>query len=74
LFKNFPNPRFSLRPFEIEARSSFDEGDYEGGLKYARQSLALLPENPLLLVAVAACVVPAWRAATIDPMRALRTE
>jgi hypothetical protein len=41
----------------------------------SRDPLTLLSSALLLLlVAVAACVVPAWRAATIDPMRALRTE
>ena len=34
----------------------------------------LLSALVLLLVATGACVVPAWRAATIDPVRALRTE
>lgn len=41
----------------------------------SRDPLTLLAAGALLLlVAAVACVVPAWRAATIDPMRALRTE
>ena len=41
----------------------------------SRDPLTLLASAALLLlVATAACIVPAWRAATIDPVRALRTE
>ena len=41
----------------------------------SRDPLTLLGSALLLLaVAAAACIVPSWRAATIDPMRALRTE
>ena len=41
----------------------------------SRDPLTLLGSATILvLVAIAACLVPAWRAATIDPMRALRTE
>jgi len=41
----------------------------------SRDPMTLLGSALLLLVVAApACIVPSWRAATIDPMRALRTE
>src|ERR1700733_1921756 len=50
--QQFPQSAFLAQAFEIAARGSFDEGDTNSGLEYATQSLALLPENPLLLVAI----------------------
>ena len=49
----FPQSAFLAQAYEVAARGSFDLGNYEPGLTYAEKSLALLPENPLLLVAVA---------------------
>jgi predicted CXXCH cytochrome family protein len=48
----FPRSAFLFEAEEIAARANFAMGDDEEGLKYARQSLRLLPENPLLLVSV----------------------
>src|SRR5215831_14076110 len=49
----FPQSAFLAQAYEVAARSCFDLGDYDRGLAYSRQSLALLPENPLLLVSTA---------------------
>ena len=49
----FPQSAFLAQVYEVAARGSFDLGNYEPGLIYAEKSLVLLPENPLLLVAVA---------------------
>jgi predicted CXXCH cytochrome family protein len=50
---HFPQSAFLAQAYEVAARGSFDLENYEPGLMYAEKSLALLPENPLLLVAVA---------------------
>lgn len=49
----YPRSAFLATAYEIAARSSFDLGDFTSGLEFARQSLLITPENPLLLVAVA---------------------
>src|SRR6202142_4026719 len=49
----FPQSAFLAQAYDVAARSSFDLGHYGEGLEFARQSLAFLPENPLLLVSVA---------------------
>ena len=49
----FPQSAFLAQAYEVAARAGFDLEKYESGLEYAHESLALLPENPLLLVPVA---------------------
>jgi predicted CXXCH cytochrome family protein len=49
----YPRSAFLAPAAEAAARSSFDLGELKSGLDYAHLSLSLLPENPLLLVAVA---------------------
>jgi tetratricopeptide (TPR) repeat protein len=49
----FPQSAFLAQAYEVAARGCFDLAEYAQGLGYAQQSLALLPENPLLLVPVA---------------------
>ncbi len=50
---DYPQSAFLFQAYDIAARSSFDSQDYKNGLDYANKSLKLLPENPLLLTAVA---------------------
>jgi predicted CXXCH cytochrome family protein len=50
---SYPQSAYLTKAYEAAARASFDLGNYTNGLEYAKQSLHLLPENPLFLVAVA---------------------
>lgn len=49
----FPSSWLLAQVFEAAAKSSMDLGDFPTALYYARESLRLYPENPLLLVPVA---------------------
>jgi predicted CXXCH cytochrome family protein len=49
----FPQSAFLFQAYDVAARASFDLQDYNSGLLFSRESLTLLPENPLLLVATA---------------------
>ena len=49
----YPGSSFLAPVADRAARSSFDLRDFKSGLDFAYLSLSLLPENPLLLVAVA---------------------
>lgn len=51
--QKYPGSSFLAGVADRAARSSFDLGDFKSGLDYAHLSLSLLPENPLLLVALA---------------------
>jgi len=50
---SFPRSWFLPQALEIAAKAFIDLGDYSQALRYGRQSLDLLPENPLLLVPLA---------------------
>src|SRR5258708_19662489 len=49
----FPQSAFLVQAYEVAARDSFGLEDCAGGMNYARESLTLLTEKPLLLVSVA---------------------
>jgi predicted CXXCH cytochrome family protein len=49
----FPQSAFLFQAYEAAAQASFELQRYDLGLNYAGKSLALLPENPLLLVSTA---------------------
>ena len=51
--KQYPQSFFLSQAYEIAAKASIDLGDKKAALEFGRESLRLLPENPLLLVPLA---------------------
>jgi tetratricopeptide (TPR) repeat protein len=50
---SYPRSWFLPQALEVAAKAFIDLGDYARALRYGRESLDLLPENPLLLVPLA---------------------
>ncbi|MCX6593300.1 MAG: multiheme c-type cytochrome [Acidobacteria bacterium] len=65
--RTYPSSWLLAQVTEAAARASFDLGDTTTGLYFARQSLELYPENPLLLATLAAV-----RANRHEPVEAKR--
>jgi len=51
--QQYPQSWFLLQAYEIAAKASIDLGDNKSAIQFGRESLKLLPENPLLLVPIA---------------------
>ena len=52
--EHYPQSSFLWQAYEIAAKASIDLGDTKSAIHFSRESLKLLPENPLLLVPLAA--------------------
>ncbi|MGD0011452.1 MAG: hypothetical protein ABSE93_23290 [Terriglobia bacterium] len=51
--EDFPQSWFVWQAYEIAAKACINQGDNKSAIKFARQSLRILPENPLLQVPLA---------------------
>jgi tetratricopeptide (TPR) repeat protein len=51
--QDYPQSWFLWQVYEIAAKASIDLGDNKAAIQFGRQSLRILPENPLLLVPLA---------------------
>jgi tetratricopeptide (TPR) repeat protein len=51
--KHYPRSAFLSQAYEIAAKASMDLADNKSAVEFGRESLKLLPENPLLLVPMA---------------------
>jgi tetratricopeptide (TPR) repeat protein len=71
--QRYPQSWFLSQAYEIAATASIDLGENKSAIRFGRESLKLLPENPLLLVPIAEVETQEgkWAGATEDARMAL---